>query len=389
MIDTSDVRARLTALLDARSLPRGAALAATAMLERFDAPVRVTFLGLPGSGRARLMNHLVGDDVLPEGRALPTLCLVHGAVPRSVGTLASGEQASWPGLPIDAIEQAGTVYLDLARPLATLREFSFLELATDDTAEDQLAAMAWAEDRTDIALWISRGYGPAEAALWARAPDRLRDNGYLVMTGGTAAPEATQGFRAAFRVDDAAGTGPLMDELRACAQRGRQGLVDHALLLLNRFENLRPTRQLAPPPADEAPPAPAPTQAAPASRPLTAPLAPTGPAPRAHPETMLVPAQAVAYLRKRAVELDRLIDSLAELPEKRVLGFCLETVEELVEKVSALDAPDPATAEIEEMVLEAADVIMLLQSEDGIEPATDAITLLLQLRRDLEARLAA
>ena len=51
--------------------------------------------------------------------------------------------------------------------------------------------------------------------------------------------------------------------------------------------------------------------------------------------------------------------------------------------------PEEASPDVEELILDAADVILLMQSEDGEVPAADAVTLLLQLRRELEARLAA
>jgi hypothetical protein len=102
-----------------------------------------------------------------------------------------------------------------------------------------------------------------------------------------------------------------------------------------------------------------------------------------------VPLAAVAFLRQRAVDLSNALPGYGQAPGPRVLGHCLETVEQLVEKVSAPVDIDLEGAEVEELVLETADVIMLLQSEEGPAPAADAVTLLLQLRRELEARIAA
>jgi hypothetical protein len=99
-----------------------------------------------------------------------------------------------------------------------------------------------------------------------------------------------------------------------------------------------------------------------------------------------VPHAAVDFLRRRAHDLNDSLPTYGEAIGTRVLGHCLETMEQLVERVTA---PDLASADVEELVLDAADVILLLQSEDGEEPAADAVTLLLQLRRELEARLAA
>jgi hypothetical protein len=102
-----------------------------------------------------------------------------------------------------------------------------------------------------------------------------------------------------------------------------------------------------------------------------------------------VPRQALDYLRLRAHDLSDVLPKLGPAPGPGVLGHCLETMEQLIERVSAPEEMDVDSADVEELVLETADVIMLLQSETGEAPAADAVTLLLQLRRELEARLAA
>jgi hypothetical protein len=102
-----------------------------------------------------------------------------------------------------------------------------------------------------------------------------------------------------------------------------------------------------------------------------------------------VPRQALDYLRLRAHDLSDALPKFGPAPGTGVLGHCLETMEQLIERVSAPEDMDVDSADVEELVLETADVIMLLQSETGEAPAADAVTLLLQLRRELEARLAA
>ena len=59
-------------------------------------------------------------------------------------------------------------------------------------------------------------------------------------------------------------------------------------------------------------------------------------------------------------------------------------MEALAEKLDAAGSP-----ELSDLVLDVIDAITLLQGEGGSAQAADSVTLLLQLRRDLEARQAA
>lgn len=413
--DQDEIAARLTALLEAGTLPRSATESGTMLLQRLDAPVRVSLFGLPAAGRFRIANLVAGAAILPETMPMPTFLLHYGAAPRTVATLSDGSKATWTGLPWSEIDAADAAYLDLAQPLPGLRDFAILSLAADESEADQIAAMDWAATRTDISLWLSRRFTGAEAGLWRRAPDRLKDHAYLVLTE-QATPQATpEGFRASFAVPpEDAEAHALLRALDRCASQGREAYLDHALMFLSRFEGRRFTQARPAPMATETPspermrtrpmtrPVTRPISrpltrpltraeaesARPKTRPVTSQLAVALAAPAPVPAPSQVPRRALSFLRTRAEALQFLLDAEGEPPERQVLGFCLETVEELAEKVADRE-DDPIGDEVEEMVMEASDVIMLLQGEEGIGPATDAVTLLLQLRRDLETRCAA
>ena len=68
---------------------------------------------------------------------------------------------------------------------------------------------------------------------------------------------------------------------------------------------------------------------------------------------------------------------------------CVDAVEHLTDLFSEADTDCAATDAFLDELAEASDMMVLMQIEDGDAPAADAVTLLLQLRRDLEMQLAA
>jgi hypothetical protein len=392
------IKSRLSALLDSGAMSAAAAGAARELLDRLDAPARVVIFGLPGAGKSALMNILAGEVVIPAGFTVPTLLLRHGAAAKTEATLGDGSSRVWPGLAIKELREAEAAFIQLDLPLASLERMSLLEIVADETPDDQLAAMGWAAGRTDIAIWCSGAFDESEADLWRRAPELLQDNAILVLTQSRT-PAANGDFRRSFAVDTAAaresllpeGAAALIDEVKRLAALGRQAYVDHALLFLSRYESRRAGKTVG---ATQATPAAKP--ATPAKSPLVLAPAPARPPSRPRPGSSRplpmradVPRQALDYLRLRAHDLSDALPKFGPAPGTGVLGHCLETMEQLIERVSAPEEMDVDSADVEELVLETADVIMLLQSETGEAPAADAVTLLLQLRRELEARLAA
>lgn len=82
-------------------------------------------------------------------------------------------------------------------------------------------------------------------------------------------------------------------------------------------------------------------------------------------------------------------DAQAEDAAAAILDRCAETMETL----AGLAEPDDRLAEtwpdLHDAILEASELSVLLRIEGGIDQAADAAALLLQLRRDIEGRLAA
>jgi hypothetical protein len=92
--------------------------------------------------------------------------------------------------------------------------------------------------------------------------------------------------------------------------------------------------------------------------------------------------EAVALILLRSAELEREIDPEAKVPVDLILDHARETGDLLQAVVSKgkSDAMRRINGDLGEML----DLIMLMQLEKGHAPADDALTLLLQLRRELE-----
>ncbi|HLP69867.1 MAG TPA: hypothetical protein VK181_20330 [Rhizobium sp.] len=92
--------------------------------------------------------------------------------------------------------------------------------------------------------------------------------------------------------------------------------------------------------------------------------------------------EAVTLIVARSVELAGQVDPEAKVPVDLILDHARETGEQLQAVVSRGRSEDlrRLTIEVGEMM----DLIMLMQLEKGHAPADDALTLILQLKRELE-----
>jgi hypothetical protein len=123
-----------------------------------------------------------------------------------------------------------------------------------------------------------------------------------------------------------------------------------------------------------------------AARAIAAPASPAANAPAMAADHTLL-EEAIGLIITRATELDQEIDLEAKVPVDLILDHARETTELVIGVVSRGRTDD--LRRINSDLGEVLDVIMLMQLEKGHAPADDALTLLLQLRRELETLRAA
>jgi hypothetical protein len=414
----------------------------------------VAILGHPQSGKTELLNLIAGERILPPGNRLPTVEVAYGEDHRAFVTAGDGEDYEIAFDEIGSVDRMDAGLLRIEAQLRILAQVTLTEVVSEGTAEDERAAVQWAAESADLALWCSQDFSMAEQWLWSSVPERLKDHGFLVLTkadelirdgvlhdriaelGDIVAeqfhsliPVATlQGVEsqngaggrdeAAFR---GSGARALIDALIDHIEQGRRADMDAALLLVSRFaaqlgdadrEDDRPSRTRSRPLVpigqdapeamasrpvtvdDRAPPTDAETEETAARVDDTsAEIVALRPEETPTGDAADTAAPEAAADEPRWIALDLLNSearALAELDNHdAILGRCAEIAAEVAEVLSAHPSADTVAQRVSETAHEVAEMVVLMQLEQTEAAAADAVTLLLQLARDLDVRAAA
>ena len=405
--EKSVVLQNLQGLLASANLPTKAAASCSSLLAKLQQPVRIGLFGLPDVGKRRVLNTLLQDSVLDLGLTLPTLEMAYGARAQTQAILQDGATVATEGYPSSDIVQMSPMFLQVTSPLRHIVGREFLMIAADPTAEDMAAALSWAATRVDVALFCTRNWSSFERQVWRSAPDTLRNHAILLITGDQAPPgqqpalDPEDGFDTMFkeRLDvpstqhDICKFGGLAQHLQNTIDEASTEDIHAAHLFLHKYGDRisvspDPQCQDAGSDADTSPEKQVfelvvsePRQALVTPRPVSN-----------------VPEEAVLALTKLFQFVRRSAEGLRHQFPATTL-----TTEEVEHHLSALDEVFDKLADhaIDQELLEeywpdlcdvihdARDLALLMRVEGGLEQVTDASMLLLQLRRDMEMKLAA
>ena len=456
------------------------------LLMRLQTPVRLALLGMPASGKSKLMNLLVGKEVIPDRARLPTLQLVYGETEQSVCTLPDGTKKILDGVDTGEIAALSPVFVEMQMPQAALSKISILEVVAPNDPNAIHRASQWAAKRVDLVLWCTRGFTEPEQRIWSAMPDLIKDHAFCMITHadflksqglydaavGAVSSAAGDDFKhvlaiatndavaargADGSVDKAAmresGGSALISAVLKEVDRGRQSAVDTADVLLHQHADIlaqmqdataeepasddgpatpdpEPTPETAatePPPAEaeDAPEAekPKPSDAKPAARDAISRLreiavrknvsrdpaadAPPAPEAAADPEpeaekadiqdaVALRPAtrdayeHVITYLEERGAELATTLEEQGEGGPAEVMTLTVDHMQWLCDYLAEHgDDGDPALQRARDAAFDAADMVQLMQMEKRDSAALEAVMLMVQIKRELQADLAA
>lgn len=379
--DTAHIVTRLQAALNAPGLPAKASATGTSLVERLSNPVRIGVFGFPGMGKRLLINSLLGEDIIDPALPLPTLELVPADTAETHAILPDGTTLCTAGYPGEDLLHHGPMFLQVKAPAPQLAGRSFLLAATDKTREDMSAALTWAATRVDVSIWCTQSWTGFEEDIWQAAPDGLRHHALLVVSDASVMSQSTlpgrllhNGFLSAF---DGACTRDLLDHLQGMIDEATAEDLDAAQMFLHRHGV--PLPPVPPVPASVPAPTPVPQAVAPI---------PAQPDPAPEPEAITALSRLFQILRSDATVLHNTLPQGGDAAE-----FGLGAIERLFEKmantVSTQDMLEDTWPDLCDGIFEARDQSLLMRIEGGAEQFDDAAHLLLQVRQDIETRLAA
>lgn len=434
-----DSQKDLIAAVKSGQLAEGPAQHAQEILERIQKPLRLSVLGLPGSGKSMLMNLLLGAPVFPEDLSLPTISVTYADEPSARCTLADGEVQTVSTADLAEIAELRPAFVELAMPLPALRKLSMMEVVAGDDPVGQQRAVRWAAKRTDIVLWCTQGCTTTEEQLWSLLPGNVLDHSFLILTKADALgavgrldglvknandvgtdffrqvlPLATtvalDARKADGKVDKAAmkssGGMALISAILREVEAGQRAAEDAAEVFLSQigFDATKIEKPESAPVPDEVAqieaakdeieavtPTPAPDEVAVEDdpEPVAQPEEPAKVDAGLSPDAREICMQAVAQLNAEGDALAAQLQD-GEIDDDAVIEVAVDTVTWLAEYLNDADvAEEPAMARTSATANDAADLIQLIQLEKGDSVALDALSLMIQIKQEIQAELAA
>lgn len=367
------------------------------LLAHLRKPTQISVMGFNGVGKSSLIKMILGteDILLPQSVAISEL--VFGSSPRvTFEGPRNGVSHHANNLETHDIPE-GTLRVVQELPLDQLKGKSLVEFNLPARTDHQKIILDWAIETTDILIWCTQNFDAREAALWEAIPDRLKDHSLLALTkadrmqmqgalkvqSARFEQELAEEFLGMFPVATKqaisardgevvtqtelwanSGGQALMDGLKRQINSGKMADIDQADMLLARAKRAQGATKV--------------TNG-------TAPCSANRPTVPSHADTDKISKDEM--LKNALSNLDDCAQTMGDtsgqdaLSGKDVLAQALQAIQTLNSILSQTE--DPAVAYLKNDASECEQLVLLLQLENTDAAANDALTALLQLKKEL------
>ena len=375
------------------------------LLSQLKRPVQISFVGLPQSGKTSLIRMMTNNATIPAIANANVIEVVYGNSPATQFEYTDGFIAHYEGLLAEPKHHdAGLFRVVLELPDESLRMRSFAEVSITGDNHQIQSLLAYAAQYSTIVVWCAERFEEAERKYWQSLPDHIKDHGFLALTMadrqimkgsletriedltdfvaeeffGLYPVAALQAIAARSDKDNTpselwarSGGEALFDAVERQVKLGRSEELDRARMLLRQV----PVSELVPESQTEskaqfAEPPKAPAHKSSASK-----------APKHRLQ------KALSELTKNAEQMFEQNADLGPSGYADILQNCIDALRNMSQTLG-VSAADPSIADIIQDTQEGEDMLLLLQLEHSEASATDALALMVQLKKEvaLEAK---
>ena len=408
----TNVSRRLESSLGKAAFPALHKRLGTQLLAKLQQAVQVTVIGLPGSGKTSVINMLLGWTAIPSIPHARIVDIVYGPQPRTLIEYEDGTFDDVPGVLEGADFHRPALRVTLELPEDHLLTQSYTEVTLDGTEaeiDDLLQSVA---ETSALVIWCSETVTQGEQALWRTMPDHIKDHSFLALTmadrhqmKGTLSQRikelesfVSQEFYGLYPIAilqalKARTAGPaenpelwalsggkaLCDVIDHQVTLGRAEDLDRAQVLLDAVTSDPPDRSTR---KDENP-------GQDAERPKPGVEDDT-----VHSKSATGSAADIA-LKKAMQDLETSAQALADdlkhgAPDiSDLISKCIATAQGLSETFAGATEHDDVFKGLLQDTQQGESMLLLLQLEDDEDAATDAVSLMVQLKKEIAAKACA
>lgn len=185
MIDHADttqvVEALEKAIVRNRLSPQNSK-AGKALLAQLQTALRITFVGKCSTGKTSLINMMLGENSLPAIAHGHLVNLEYSPVEGTIFEYEDGSREEHPGICTQPERPKDVFQVTIQRPIESLRFQSYSEIRLSAQDFSTHALLDFIGQSSTITVWCSEHFDESEQKLWSMLPDHVKDHGFLALT---------------------------------------------------------------------------------------------------------------------------------------------------------------------------------------------------------------